>query len=227
VSALVGRHPLKARYYRNIRNAMIAATLIHGVAFAVAPPYQPRPFQMKVDIMRVVDAVAPALGGGQAAGAPAPPSGNAPPPQERVVADRAIRTVEGAAVLPEPATAGGSGEGGGSTGAITDEAPPVFYSYDKAPNAVRRVEPEYPAAAREMGAEGTVVINLNLDERGKIIRAWVAAASANEILINAALEAAYLFEFQPGMQRETPVKCTVAIPFQFILRKGVGQTEGR
>ena len=110
---------------------------------------------------------------------------------------------------------------------MEEASPPVFYSYDRAPQATRRVEPEYPAAAREMGAEGTVVVNLNIDEQGRILRAWVATANANEILINAALDAAYEFKFTPGMQRDTPVKCTVAIPFQFTLRKILQVTEGK
>jgi protein TonB len=206
---------------------MIAAALIHAAVFALAPPYRPRPFRMKADFIRVVNAVLPAVEEGAPA---APPAPAASPPRERVVADAAIRTRSGAAELePGPATAAtstGAQGSGAAAGAITDEAPPVFYSYDRPPRAIRRVEPAYPPAAREIGAEGMVVVNLNIDERGRIMRAWVATANANEILINAALDAAYQFEFSPGTQRDIPVKCTVAIPFQFILKKRLEATEG-
>ncbi len=233
MSALIGRHPLKECYYRDMRNAFAAALALHAAVFAVAPPYRPKPFRMKVDLIRLVDAVIPTLDNGAA---PAKPAGIGPvaPPRERVVADLPVRTSSAAAELPPsgPATsATAAGHGTGTAGALgtgeADEAPPVFYSYDRAPQVTRRVEPEYPVAARDMGAEGTVVVNLNIDERGRILRAWVAAANANEILINAALDAAYEFEFAPGMQRDIPVKCTVAIPFQFTLRRIVQITEGK
>lgn len=232
MSALVGRHPLKERYYRDMRNAIAAALVLHAGVFAIAPPYRPKPFRMKADFMRLVDAVIPTIDNGAA---PAAPAGIGPvaPPRERVVADLPVRTSSAAAELPpsSPAIAPAPGPGTGTAGVAGvgegDEAPPVFYSYDRAPHVTRRVEPAYPAAARDMGAEGTVVVNLNIDERGRILRAWVAAANANEILINAALDAAYEFEFAPGLQRHIPVKCTVAIPFQFTLRKTLQVTEGK
>jgi len=232
VSALVGRHPLKERYYRDMRNAIAAAMVLHAAVFIVAPPYRPKPFQMKADFIRVVNAVVPTLDQGTAA---AQPAGPVAPPRERVVADLPVRTSNAAAELPPSSPAPGApGAGQGSGGGVgtagvgaTDEAPPVFYSYDRAPAVTRRVEPAYPPAARDMGAEGTVVVNLNIDERGKILRAWVAAANANEILVNAALDAAYEFEFAPGTQRDVPVKCTVAIPFQFTLRRTLQVTEGK
>jgi protein TonB len=231
VSALVGRHPLKERYYRDMRNAIAAALVLHAGVFAIAPPYRPKPFRMKADFIRLVDAVIPTLDNGAA---PAAPAGIGPvaPPRERVVADLPVRTSSAAAELPSSspapsATASGQGKGTAGVAGVgeADEAPPVFYSYDRPPQVTRRVKPEYPAAARDMGAEGTVVVNMNIDERGHILRAWVAAASANEILINAALDAAYEFEFAPGLQRDIPVKCTVAIPFQFTLRRTLQVTE--
>lgn len=213
-----------------MRNAIATALVLHAGVFAVAPPYRPKPFRMKTDLIRLVDAVIPALDNGVA---PAAPVGIGPvtPPRERVVADIPVRTSNAAAELPpsNPAMSStASGQGARTAGAgESDEAPPVFYSYDRAPQVVRRVEPEYPAAARDVGAEGTVVVNLNIDERGRIFRAWVAAANANEVLINAALDAAYEFEFAPGTQRDIPVKCTVAIPFQFTLRRTLQVTEGK
>ena len=116
-------------------------------------------------------------------------------------------------------TGGGDGSGGAGGGGGEPEGPPVFYAYDSPPRALKRFEPVYPPEARAQGLEGAVVVNLNIDERGRIMRAWVAQAAAPEILIDAALEAAYHFEFVPGSQRGVPVKCTVAIPFEFRLRR--------
>jgi protein TonB len=229
LSALVGRHPLKQRYYRDVRYAVAAAVAIHAAVFLTAPPYQPRPFAMKSQLLRVVEVAPVAFDAGT--GPSSATVGPVAPPSERVVANLPIRTeVKTAEVRTSPASAEtgvlGSLHGDGGAASGTEEAgPPVFYSYDQAPQATRRVEPAYPPAARSAGAEGTVVVNLNLDERGRIMRAWVARANAPEILINAALDAAYQFEFRPGSQRGVPVKCTVSIPFLFTLRKLLQGTE--
>jgi protein TonB len=84
---------------------------------------------------------------------------------------------------------------------------------------LKTIEPEYPLVARNAGLEGAVVINRNLDERGRILRAWVASASAPEVLIAAAIDAVYQFEFAPGLSRGVPVRSTVAIPFRFTLKR--------
>ncbi|HEU4724482.1 MAG TPA: energy transducer TonB, partial [Candidatus Eisenbacteria bacterium] len=100
-----------------------------------------------------------------------------------------------------------------------EEAPPVYYGYDTPPRALRTFEPAYPTAAKASGFEGTVVININLDERGSILRAWVASANAPELLISTALDAVYQFRFAPGLARGVPVRCTVAVPFRFFLKR--------
>jgi protein TonB len=82
---------------------------------------------------------------------------------------------------------------------------------------LRSVVPEYPAIAKLREAEGTVVLNANVDERGRVIRVWVAQATATEALIQAAVDAMYRFQFSPGSQQGVPVKCTVAVPFNFRL----------
>jgi protein TonB len=119
-----------------------------------------------------------------------------------------------------PAAQGSAGdEGGVVAGGADEESPPTYYGYDTPPKALHTFEPGYPSMARESGFEGTVVINVNLDEHGRIQRAWVASASAPELLITTALDAVYRFEFSPGLMRGAPVRSTVAIPFRFHLNK--------
>jgi len=228
VSTFESRQALKRRYYRSVRNAIVASAALHLVAFGVAPPYLPRPVPMKADFLRVVSASG--FTGEVARPVAAVPTGPEPAspasPRERVTVDAAIRT-EPASAASVPASPGAAalaqgaegGASGGKGGVREEPEPPVFYAYDAAPRITRRVEPEYSAAARAQGAEGTVIVNANIDEQGRVLRAWVAKSSAPEILIGAALDAVYQFEFQPGSQRDVPVKCTVAIPFQFHLKR--------
>ena len=232
------RHPdydLRHRYHARVRRAAAVAIVLHGLVFATAPPYEPRPApERRAKPLRLV-ALSGAWGAGPAdAGASADLAApaKATPLERRAVlregaslAESRVITEPGEEVVPPSgmgATIRGGGEvqggapSGGGTG-LEDEAPPVFYNFDTAPRAIRRVEPDYPVGARSRGEEGTVVVNVNIDERGGILRAWVAAKHAPEALVSAALDAAYQFQFAPGKQRGTPVKCTVAIPFRFHL----------
>jgi TonB family protein len=241
VNALDRRHPSQRVYYRNVRVAMAIAVLTHGaiLAFVSVPSGSTR--TVGSEVLRVVEASGALLagtmdspGGPLMGPTPDAPATRATEPFRAV--DEPVRTVAATDAAPSGGdrgstrarTAGGgvaagSGVGGGVTG--HDEGTEVFYAYDIAPRALHPVEPEYPQAARAAGLEGTVVVNVNIDDRGRILRAWVAQADAADILVAAALDAAYQFEFQPGTWRGEPVRCTVAIPFQFHLNQTM-QVEG-
>lgn len=229
MNALDRRHPSQRLYYRNVRNALSVAIVAHAAILAFVPVPLAPPRVTGPDLLRVIDASVSLIPGGSARErAPAvdspvlPAAETAATGTMRAIEDP-VRTVPASEELPAAGRESGprSGIAGGSaSGSIAaDEAPPVFYAYDVAPRAVRRIEPAYPAGARAAGFEGTVVVNLNIDERGRILRAWVAESNAAEVLIASALDAAYQFEFEPGRWRGAAVPCTVAIPFQFRLKQ--------
>lgn len=216
---------LRRNYYRRVRNAFIAAGVVHAAVFALAPAYRPLPAIMRADPLRLL----PTDGGwGRAVIDLASPGG-------AVAAPASSRTSPLAGVIQaaeqdvsseqwSPASSGGGATGAasapaGSGGTLEEDAAPVYYGYDTAPRALRTFEPIYPLAAKISGFEGTVVININLDERGSILRAWVASASAPELLVAAALDAVYQFQFSPGQWRGVPVRSTVAVPFRFFLKR--------
>jgi protein TonB len=222
VSELDKSHPIRRRYYRRVRNALLVAVAIHVAAFVAAPPYRPKPPAMSADPIRLLP-LAAGTSLEEVRSAPAfRPDGGAPASETpavaaiRPVARQEIRSEQ---ILTGPRGESGSPEGAAAPGAAESEAPPVYYGYDTAPRAVKTLEPEYPLAARNSGFEGTVVINVNLDERGRILRAWVASANAPDVLVASALDAVYQFEFAPGLFRGSPVRSTVAIPFRFSLRR--------
>jgi protein TonB len=232
VNALDRRHPSQRVYYRNVRIALIVAIAAHAaiLAFAPVPLSPPRPLGPQV--LRVVETSGALLAGiagpaepREAASPDAEPAPAASPRTAETIraSDEPVRMVPAEEAAPADAGAGtGTRTAGGLAGSgsqAQESGPPVFYAYDTAPRALRRVEPAYPATARAAGLEGTVVVNLNIDERGRILRAWVAEARAADILVEAALDAAYEFEFEPGTWRGAAVPCTVAIPFQFQLKQ--------
>jgi len=225
---------LERSYYRRMEASALLAIGIHAAAVWLAPPYVPRPYTLAASPLRLV-AAGRAGGGGFGASSPpsAPrgaPTADAPPRRSAPIVTEQLRLSETAPprepVRREGRSAQGTQESGAGPGgdgsrgsglAGDDETPPVFYAFDSPPRIIDRVVPEYPALARAQGREGSVILNANVDERGRVIRVWVAQATAPEILVEAAVDAMYRFQFAPGSQQGTPVKCTVAVPFNFRL----------
>ncbi|MGE5175679.1 MAG: energy transducer TonB [Hyphomicrobiales bacterium] len=214
-------HRYRRRYYRRVATAMGVAATLHVAAFVLSPAYAPHPPAMRptpLRLVRLASLASPALAAPAEAPAAVTPLGPRPirpdaPAAAPIVTEAAasVGVKSGGAPASIPSAAGAiEGE---------DAAPPVFYQYDKAPRVIRRVEPDYPPEARLRGEEGTVVVNANIDERGHVIRAWVVAKNASEALVNAVIDAVYQFEFTPGEERGIPVRCTVAIPFSFSLKR--------
>ena len=218
---------LERSYNRRVQVAILAAIAIHGAAIVVVPPYVPRPYKLDQHPLRLVNAGfrgAGAMGMGAPTSAPAAPAGRAgasAAPAPFAFRSRAIVTEQVPVSPAGPAASAGpearSMDERGAAWGAGDEAPPVFYEFDSPPTVIRKVVPEYPAMAKLQEAEGTVVLDANVDERGRVIRVWVARATASEALIQAAVDAMYRFQFSPGSQQGVPVKCTVAVPFNFRL----------
>ncbi len=222
---------LERSYYRRVEVSILIALAIHAAAMVLAPPYVPRPYKLDERPLRLVLA---AGGGGTAEMAARAAHSDAPPTAARPILrptsprlTRELRyTPEPIQSLPPAASSGSQGSsdraGQGAPGVAGEagsyeSAPEVYYAFDLPPRVIRSVVPEYPAAAKSQGGQGAVVLNANVDERGRVRRVWVVQATAPEILIQAATDALYRFEFAPGSARGIPVKCTVAVPFNFRL----------
>ncbi len=99
-----------------------------------------------------------------------------------------------------------------------DEAPPADYvPYEKAPEAVKQVQPKYPDLATRAGLEGTVWVKIWVDKEGKPKKAVVQKSDA-EIFNQPATEAAMGWIFTPAMMKNGPVSVWVSIPFRFKLQ---------
>ena len=83
--------------------------------------------------------------------------------------------------------------------------------------AVYRAAPEYPPVARENRDQGTVVVQVLVDETGKVIEAR-AVSGASPALRQAAESAARRWRFTPTLLSGVPVKVSGTITFNFALR---------
>lgn len=79
--------------------------------------------------------------------------------------------------------------------------------------ATARVEPIYPAAAKRARIEGTVVIEVTVDENGKVIDA--KSLCGPDILARSSIEAARGWRFTPTLVNGVVVKVVGTITFHF------------
>lgn len=94
-----------------------------------------------------------------------------------------------------------------STGAITQIKP----AYLKNP------APIYPQEARRLGQEGLVVLEVNVDRKGKPASVKVKESSGHDLLDHAALRAVRQWTFAAARIGELPVEATVNVPVRFKL----------
>jgi Ca-activated chloride channel homolog len=74
--------------------------------------------------------------------------------------------------------------------------------------------PVYPSAARNAGAAGKVVVEVTINEEGRVIEA--RAVSGHPMLQQAAVQAARLAKFSPATISGQPVKVTGTISYTFV-----------
>jgi TonB family protein len=75
-------------------------------------------------------------------------------------------------------------------------------------------KPVYPAIARAAHASGTVIVQVTIDESGKVASA--RAVGGHPLLQQAAVQAAYGARFSPTLLSGQPVKVTGVITYNFV-----------
>ena len=121
-----------------------------------------------------------------------------------------------------------SGPGGTEPGVVHDIGPaPPAPTPRPIPRIVRKPiinsealelpKPQYPALAIRIQLEGTVAVQVLIDETGKVISA--RAISGHPILVPPAQQAAFRARFSPTMIGDQPVKVSGVITYNFVLRQ--------
>lgn len=125
---------------------------------------------------------------------------------------------------------GGNGGGGGSGAGTTlrvdvDPPPPAPVEKPKPAVLSKQVingealslpKPPYPPIAKQMGIQGTVNVQVLVDESGRVISA--KAVAGNPALAHAAQQAALNARFSPTMLGEQAVKISGIIIYNFVLQ---------
>ncbi|MEA2562585.1 MAG: hypothetical protein QOH06_4089 [Acidobacteriota bacterium] len=89
----------------------------------------------------------------------------------------------------------------------------------KPPKIVNKVQPEYPASARDAKIEGTVVVKTVIDEQGRVQKPTVGESSGNADLDKSALDTVAQWTFQPATLKGKPVAVYFTLTIRFALDK--------
>jgi len=123
-----------------------------------------------------------------------------------------------------PAAAQGAGEGYVPTpafGGAPGETP-----YTEAPRLLNRDEVKralvgsYPAALRQRGEGGSVLVWILIDERGGVMSARIKRPSGKPALDASALRVTSAMRFEPALKDDQPVKVWLALPIDFRSQGG-------
>jgi protein TonB len=87
----------------------------------------------------------------------------------------------------------------------------------KEPRLLSRVDPVYPALARQTHMQGTVIIDAVIDEHGDVVEMKVV--SGPPLLIQAALDAVRRWKYEPTYLNEEPVPVQLNVTVTFRLNE--------
>ncbi len=93
-----------------------------------------------------------------------------------------------------------------------------FIPYDKAPEPLSAIRPEYPEIAMEAGIEGTVIVDFFIDEKGRVTDIYVYKGIPNTGLDEAAMGAIKRTRWKPARQRDRKVGVWMRLPINFKLQ---------
>jgi protein TonB len=198
----------KAKYPKYLRWSAVVAVVLTALFFLFSPRYVPTPYRLVQRQMQVVDLPE------QAIELPPPPEDVPPPPKEVVAApdEEVTEEVDVASTLMDfddaiaTSTTDWGGGGGGEE----------FVASMTKPRITHMEPPEYTEMARLMQLEGTVIVKVLVGPDGSVLAAEIMQAQ-HPLLNREALKAAYKCKFEPGKQRNIPVKAWMAIPYTFRL----------
>jgi protein TonB len=83
------------------------------------------------------------------------------------------------------------------------------------PRIIHRVEPVYPALAKQARVEGNVVISVIIDTKGNVVE--MKTVSGNPLLLKSALDAVQQWRYEPTLLKGQPVDIDMTITVTFTL----------
>ncbi|MDD3530476.1 MAG: energy transducer TonB [Gallionellaceae bacterium] len=154
---------------------------------------------------------------------PRPPAGPAPAGMVLPPAPPATASATPAPAAPAPTSAAPAARLPEADAGLPSVPIPVDIHWyearqlDVPPRALAAIAPVYPAAARSQGIEGSVLVNLRIDEFGVVREAGVEEGEPPGVFDDSALAALREARFQPGRRDGRPVRAQVRMRLRYVL----------
>lgn len=116
----------------------------------------------------------------------------------------------GKPATPDPGSRPGAGKNGGT--AATGQTVAM-------PRPGGNPHPEYPRLARRRGWQGTVLLGVVVDEKGRPLEVVVEKSSGYPILDRAARKTVRGWSFVPVSRGRRPVQARIILPIRFVLTR--------
>lgn len=211
VYTLSANAEFKAQYNKTLRWSALIAILVTIIAFIVSPEIKFTPYKLRQEEIEVVDMDDQP----EDIELPPPPAEAPPPPKviEAAPDDEVTEDVDIADTFLDMDQALTSGMqtydlGGQDDGFTVSQEKPIIKQF---------VQPEYPEVARLSQMQGTVVVKVLVGPDGNVMDAQILKG-IHPLLDREALKAARRTTWVPGKQRNIPVKCWMALPYNFTLK---------
>jgi protein TonB len=98
------------------------------------------------------------------------------------------------------------------------ETGPVTLSSELSVSCPELSAPDYPALSRRLGEEGKLMLQVELDESGRISNTRIINSSGYSRLDNAALAAVKSWRCKPAVRDGQPVRAIALQPFNFVIQ---------
>ncbi len=232
--AAIGAYELKRTYQRNMALAVLvvisawaAMLALTGLATNTTPPMASGTESKEIFRIDIETLLPPSV---EEEPLPLTNSKTAPPPDFSLVKAAANREVgfdfrlasdleKSRRIQPGALPSGQLGGYYAAPAIETIPSPTEFISSDKQPQPLTMTPARYPEMARKAGMEGTVWLLVYIDKRGRVKKVIVDQPSGGEIgFEEAAVEAAWLGEWEPAKQNNKPIGLWVRYPVRFRLR---------
>jgi TonB family protein len=113
-----------------------------------------------------------------------------------------------------------------TTEQLAEEGPHIGGTYTEAPELTnaeqvkRLLSRDYPAALRDGGVGGRVLLWLLIDEEGKLRRCLLKASSGHAALDRVAMKEAAVMRFRPAWNYDRHVPLWIVLPITFVVDEG-------
>ena len=125
--------------------------------------------------------------------------------------------MEDAPVSENTSSNSGARAGSGNNGSGGGSLEGVFGSSD-GPRFLRKTMPVYPSVAKRLQKEGSVLLRVTIDERGRPVDVEIVK-SAGFGFDEEAVKAVQCSTFVPAKKEGKPLACKVLLPIRFVLKQ--------